>query len=66
MLSDMLVVRGNSGAGVFSKGNEMVGLVTGRTAAQVGYAYIVPICRILPLLPAYVANGIQKAQVEEP
>lgn len=60
MVSDLLVVKGNSGAGVFSKDNELVGLVTGRTAEKVGYAYIVPICRILPLLPTHIETGYKK------
>jgi S1-C subfamily serine protease len=66
MVSDMLTVQGNSGGGVFSGDNKLVGLVTGRTVEQRGYAYIVPLCRFLPLLQVYrQTEGVQKTGVKE-
>jgi len=51
MVSDVLTMEGFSGSGVYDEDQNLIGLVTGKTADKGrGFAYIIPNTRLLPFL----------------
>jgi S1-C subfamily serine protease len=51
MVSDVLTTPGYSGSGVFDEQQQVIGLISGKTRDEKkGFAYIIPVSRLLPLL----------------
>ena len=63
MISDVFVAKGNSGGGLFSLNDQLLGIVVGKTK-DFGLSYIIPIDRILPIIEQYTKHNKQKNNLE--